>query len=100
AQGSWRALARPAEASAEAFRRTFADLRTEGAGPTREAAAMGLGAFIGCSPFYGFHLAMCWAAGWFLGLNRLKMYLAANVSNPLVAPFLVVAEVQTGAWLR
>ena len=61
---------------------------------------MGLGAFIGCSPFYGFHLLICWVAGWFLGLNRLKMYLAANVSNPLVAPFLVVAEVQTGAWLR
>ena len=61
---------------------------------------MGLGAFIGCSPFYGFHLLICWVAGWFLGLNRLKMYLASNVSNPLVAPFLVVAEIQTGAWLR
>lgn len=61
---------------------------------------MGLGAFIGCSPFYGFHLLICWVAGWFLGLNRLKMYLAANVSNPLVAPFLLLAEVQTGAWLR
>lgn len=82
------------------FRRTVYGLRTEGTGAGREAAAMGLGAFIGCSPFFGFHLAMCWAAGWLLGLNRLKMYLASNVSNPLFAPFLLVAEVQTGAWLR
>ena len=35
-----------------------------------------------------------------LGLNRLKMYLAANISNPIVAPMLVFAEIQTGAWLR
>ena len=28
------------------------------------------------------------------------MYLAANISNPLVAPWLLFAEVQAGAWLR
>ena len=28
------------------------------------------------------------------------MYLAANISNPLVAPWLIFAEVQAGAWLR
>ena len=33
-------------------------------------------------------------------LNRLKVYLAANISNPLVAPWLIFAEVQAGAWLR
>ena len=43
------------------------------------------------------------SAGWSAGcsrLNRLKVYLAANVSNPIVAPLLVFVEVQTGAWLR
>ena len=82
------------------IRRTVYGLRTEGTGAGREAAAMGLGTFIGCSPFYGFHFAICWAVGWLLGLNRLKMYLASNISNPLFAPFLVMAEVQAGAWAR
>jgi SAM-dependent methyltransferase len=33
-------------------------------------------------------------------LNRIKVYLAANISNPLVAPWLIFAEIQIGAWLR
>jgi len=82
------------------LRRTFTGLRTEGAGAGRETAAIALGVFIGCLPVYGFHLLLCWVIGVVFGLNRLKMYLAANISNPLVAPWLIVAEVQTGAWLR
>jgi uncharacterized protein (DUF2062 family)/SAM-dependent methyltransferase len=81
-------------------RRFFTDLRREGAGRTREAVAMGLGAFIGCLPFYGFHLLMVIGVGWLFRLNRLKMYVAANISNPLFAPFLILAEVQAGAWVR
>lgn len=86
--------------SISAFRRTFYDLRTEGQGPGREACAIGVGVFIGCSPFYGFHLLLSWLCGRLLGLNRLKVYLAANISNPIVAPVLLLAELQTGAWLR
>jgi uncharacterized protein (DUF2062 family) len=82
------------------IRRAFHGLRTEGAGAAREAAAIGLGIFIGCLPIFGFHLMLCWAAGWLFKLNRLKLYLAANVSNPIVAPTLVFAEIQIGAWLR
>lgn len=75
-------------------------LRTEGAGSVREAVAVGVGAFIGCQPFYGFHLALCWGVGKLFRLNRLKVYLAANISNPLLAPFLIFTEVQVGAWLN
>ena len=82
------------------FRRRFYGLRTEGAGSGREAAAIGMGVFLGCLPFYGFHLLMCWAFGAVFRLNRLKMYLAANISNPFVAPWLIFAELQAGAWLR
>ena len=82
------------------MRRIFTGLRTEGSGPVRETLAIALGVFIGCLPVYGFHLLMCWAAGLLFGLNRIKMYLAANISNPFVAPWLVVAEVQAGAWVR
>jgi len=68
--------------------------------PATGSAAVALGVFIGCLPIYGFHLLMCWTVGFAFGLNRLKMYLAANISNPLVAPWLLFAEVQAGAWLR
>ena len=82
------------------LRRAVWELRTEGSGPIREALAIGIGVFIGCSPLYGLHLLICWVAGWCLRLNRLKMYLAANISNPFMAPLLILAELQTGAWLR
>src|SRR5438046_80713 len=82
------------------IRSLFYGLRTEGAGTGREAAAIGLGVFIGCLPLYGFHLMLCWIVGWLLKLNRLKLYLAAHVSNPLFAPTLVFLEIQIGAWLR
>ena len=82
------------------LRGAFHRLRTEGDGPVRETAAFSLGVFIGCLPLYGLHLLICWTVGFALGLNRLKMYLAANISNPFVAPWLIFAEVQMGAWLR
>ena len=82
------------------LRGMFGRLRTEGAGAARETAAVSLGVFIGCLPLYGLHLLICWTLGWALSLNRLKMYLAANISNPLVAPWLIFAEVQLGGWLR
>ena len=78
----------------------FYGLRSEGAGAGREAAAVGVGVFIGCLPLYGFHLVLCWITGWVFGLNRLKIYLAANISNPLIAPLLIFSELQTGAWVR
>ena len=65
-------------------------LRTEGASRSREAWAIGLGLFVGCSPFIGLHLGMCVALGWLFGLNRLKLYLAANLVNPLIMPAILV----------
>jgi uncharacterized protein (DUF2062 family) len=81
-------------------RRFLLKLRTEDSGPNRDPLAVAVGVFIGCTPLYGFHLALCLAVSKLLRLNRLKVYLAANISNPLLAPFLVFAEIQTGAWLR
>ena len=81
-------------------KRLFRDLRLEYPGPTRDAFAVGVGAFLGCTPFFGFHLALVWLVGRVLRLNRLKMYLAANISNPITAPALLLVELQTGAWLQ
>src|SRR5262249_6234964 len=74
--------------------------RTEGNTPVRQALAIGLGLYIGCTPFIGFHLPLSVGLGWLFGLNRFKVYLAANISNPLVAPFLYALEIQVGTWLR
>jgi uncharacterized protein (DUF2062 family)/2-polyprenyl-3-methyl-5-hydroxy-6-metoxy-1,4-benzoquinol methylase len=90
----------PSRSAAGRMRRLVYQLRTEASTPVRDAVAVALGAFVGCSPWYGFHLAICWGLGRLLQLNRLKMYLAANVSNPVAAPFLVLGELQVGAWMR
>jgi uncharacterized protein (DUF2062 family)/SAM-dependent methyltransferase len=82
------------------LRQIFYNLRTEASGPRRDAAALGVGILIGCMPVYGFHLLLVWSVGWLLRLNRLKMYVAANISNPLFAPVLLFAELQAGAWAR
>jgi uncharacterized protein (DUF2062 family) len=71
-------------------------LRTEGDTPVRQAAAVGLGTFIGCQPIYGLHLALCVIAARWLGLNRLTMYLSTYISNPLTLPFLLLAGWQVG----
>ena len=74
--------------------------RTEGGTPLRQALAVGLGLYIGASPFYGFHLLLAIALGGLFGLNRLKVYIAANISIPIIAPFLCALEIQVGSWLR
>lgn len=89
-----------APAASGRLRQLVYQLRTEGEGAGRDALAIGLGVFLGCLPLYGLHLALCVAAGWLFGLNRLKMYLAANISNPVMAPALVLAELQAGALVR
>jgi uncharacterized protein (DUF2062 family) len=67
--------------------------------PRRAAASIAAGVFIGCLPTFGLHLPLCLAVCLPLRLDAPVAYLAANISNPFVAPWLVVAEVQAGAWL-
>ncbi|HWM94266.1 MAG TPA: DUF2062 domain-containing protein [Thermoanaerobaculia bacterium] len=75
-------------------------LRTEGDTPGRQAGAVALGVLIGCSPFYGLHLALCVVLARLLRLNRGLTYLAAHVSLPGLWPLLVFGEIQVGRWLR
>lgn len=83
------------------LQRAIYQLRTEGTGSrAREAWTIGLGLFIGCSPLIGFHLGIALLVGWLFGLNRVKLYLAANLMNPVILPGIFFAEVQIGAWLR
>lgn len=65
----------------------------------RAAGSVAAGLFVGSLPVYGLHFPLCVALCVPLKLDVLTAYVAANVSNPLFAPFLITAEVQLGALL-
>lgn len=75
-------------------------IRTEGESPGRQAGAVGVGVLIGCSPFYGLHLALCIVFARLFRLNQILTYLAAHISLPGVWPLLVLGELQVGRLLR
>jgi uncharacterized protein (DUF2062 family)/2-polyprenyl-3-methyl-5-hydroxy-6-metoxy-1,4-benzoquinol methylase len=83
----------------EPVRRVVRRIVTERTTPARTALAVGLGVLIGTTPFFGFHLAICLVVATLLGLNRALTYLAANISAPWIAPFLIVASVETGSYV-
>lgn len=58
---------------------------------------MSVGIFIGCLPLYGLHLPLCALVCLPLRLDLVTCYLAANISNPLFAPFLLIAEAELGS---
>jgi SAM-dependent methyltransferase len=74
-------------------------LRGTPGSPVRAASAVAVGLFIGCQPLYGLHLVLVLAICLPLKLDSVLSYLAANISNPLVAPFLIFAEVEAGSLL-
>lgn len=84
----------------KALRDLLYRLRTEGTSPGKLAAAVSVGVLIGCSPFYGLHLALCLLLARLLGLNPGLTYLAAHVSLPGLWPFLVLIELEVGRRLR
>ncbi len=82
------------------LRAWWAKLVAEHASPGRLAAAVLLGAIIGCTPLFGFHFFICVGAALLLRLNKVTVYAAANVSIPPLVPLLGFASVQLGERLR
>lgn len=80
-------------------RRIWRLLRGGRLSPTRAAFSLFVGVFIGCQPVFGLHFVLCLIVCLPLRLDFVLAYLAANVSNPFVAPFLVFLELEVGAWL-
>jgi len=76
------------------------NLRTEGESPARQAWAVAAGVLIGCSPFFGLHLALCIVVARLFRLNQIRTYAAAHVSLPVVWPFLLLAQLDVGRLLR
>ena len=75
-------------------------LRTEGGSRAQEAWAIGLGLPSAARRSSACTCGCASPSGWLFGLNRLKLYLAANLVNPLIMPAVLFAEVQIGSWLR
>jgi uncharacterized protein (DUF2062 family)/SAM-dependent methyltransferase len=67
--------------------------------PARAALAVAIGLFIGVQPLYGLNFVLVMAVCLPLRLDAVLSYLAANISNPLMAPFLIFAEVEVGSFL-
>jgi uncharacterized protein (DUF2062 family)/2-polyprenyl-3-methyl-5-hydroxy-6-metoxy-1,4-benzoquinol methylase len=74
-------------------------LRGTPGSPIRAASAVAIGLFIGCQPLYGLHFVLVLVVCLPLRLDGVLSYLAANISNPLVAPFLIFSEVEVGSLL-
>lgn len=74
--------------------------KRERASPRQIGWAVGVGVFCGCTPAVGFHGWVAVAAATALRLNRLWAWLGSRVSNVLVLPLLVVAEIESSHWLR
>ena len=68
--------------------------------PGRVAAAIVVGAVVGCTPLFGLHILVCLALAWALGLNKLIVYGAANLSIPPLVPLIGFVSVQLGERLR
>src|SRR5450755_4639629 len=77
--------------------RIWQRLRGTRQSPSRVALAVAIGLFIGCLPLYGAHFLLCSLICVPFGLDLLLCYLVANISNPLVAPFLITLEVELGS---
>ena len=78
------------------MRKLFWLLLREHTEPSKLGVAVFVGVLIGSSPFYLLHTALVLLAAFALRLNKLAVWIASNVSFPLVAPFLVFVSVQVG----
>jgi uncharacterized protein (DUF2062 family) len=74
-------------------------LRTADDPPWRQAWSIALGTFLGCTPFYGLHIPSCIFFCRLFRLNIVKATLAAQISNPVFAPFIIFTEFIVGRLL-
>ena len=107
AGGPAKELANPpmtvADAPAPTFMRQLKAIAKEFAqgdsSPAELAWGLGLGAFIGCSPFFGAHCLLAVVAAGKLKVNRLAAVVGTHVSMPFTAPLVAWACVRAGAAL-
>jgi uncharacterized protein (DUF2062 family) len=73
---------------------------TERATPREIFWSLFIGAFAGCTPAMGFHGIVAVALATLFKKNRLFAWLGARISNVIMLPFIVLAEVQVAHRIR
>jgi 2-polyprenyl-3-methyl-5-hydroxy-6-metoxy-1,4-benzoquinol methylase/uncharacterized protein (DUF2062 family) len=91
--------AKPPSLLREELKRAWRELRGADATPGRTALAVAIGLFVGCQPAFGTHTPVVLAVCLALQLDAALAWVAANVSIPPIAVFLVPAEVQVGSYV-
>ncbi len=79
------------------LKRLLTRLWMEHTTPARLGLAVGVGVVIGCSPFYGLHFWIGLVAAFALRMNKVAIFLGAQISIPPLAPLIVYACVQLGS---
>ncbi|MCO4747463.1 MAG: DUF2062 domain-containing protein [Proteobacteria bacterium] len=75
-------------------------IKTEHTSPERVGVAVFVGVLLGVIPLYGIQTPICLAVAQLTKLNKATVVVAANISNPLIAPFLIAAGIAIGEYLR
>lgn len=97
------ASAPPLEAPAAGglgLRARFRALLSGDGRPVALGAAVALGIFLGCSPFYGLQTVLVFALAAAFRLNPFAAFLGSQISFPPLGLALTSAEVALGEWLR
>ena len=68
--------------------------------PVEVGTAIGVGVFLGCTPFFGFHTLLAMAVSFLFGLNFMYVWLGTQISNPLFAGILTMGSVAVGSYRR
>ena len=77
-------------------KRVVAVILSEGLAPSRAAAAVFTGVFIGIVPIYGFQLLAAAGVAVLFGLNKPLTLAATFINNPFLQPFIVATSIGLG----
>ena len=72
------------------------NLFNEDESATKKAVSVAVGIFFGIVPIWGYQLITAIAAAYFFKLNKAIVILAANISIPIMIPFILYASLLTG----
>lgn len=67
--------------------------------PLKKSLSIGLGIFIGLSPFWGFQTALVFGIAILCKLNKMLAFAFSNISLPPMIPLIVWAGLHMGSWL-
>lgn len=67
--------------------------------PHSVALGMAIGAFLGCSPYLGFHIVGAMLFAWVFRSNLVAAVLGTNVGNPITYPPIWWASYDLGNWI-